>query len=455
MSSDQFKELPSVSEVLLKVSDDNKLHNSYITHIIKSELDVYRSKAKKGQLSLKRDQIQEKIVAEIEKLSTPSLKSVINGTGIVLHTGLGRAPVHPDMARRVADRMSGYLNLELDLETGKRGDRQNHLNRFLSSLAGSESGLMVNNNAAAVLLSLNTFAEGKEVIVSRGQQVEIGGSFRIPDVIRKSHCILKEVGTTNRTHLIDYELAITPNTALILWVHTSNYVVKGFTEDVSLSELVLLGKRKKIPVMADLGSGAMVDLAHKGIPREPLVSEIVNTGTDVVTFSGDKLMGGPQAGIIVGKSKWIKRIKANPIHRAVRCDKWSIALMEEALRTFENEGPSKDNLSLTLLATARSVLRRRADKILSFIPKQKQTELGISIVETEVEAGSGSLPTQKIESVALLFAPQNQSVSRLSRSFRTGATPVVGYTKGNCFHIDLKAILPGQLKSLAEAINGV
>ncbi len=397
MTQNQLKELPSVSEVLLE-SDQYKSHNNkYITYIIKSELDRFRRSAKKGSLKLKRAQITQNILSKIERLMAPNMQSVINGTGIVLHTGLGRAPMKDSIAKQVARRISGYTNLEFDLPTGTRGQRQDHVNGLLSALTGAQSAMAVNNNAAAVLLALNELGEGKEVIVSRGQQVEIGGSFRIPDVIKKSGCILKEVGSTNRTHLKDYEKAITKNTGMILWVHTSNYVVRGFTKVVTISELVELGKKKRIPVVADLGCGALVDLSYKGVPRDMLVQDVVKSGAGLVTFSGDKLF----------------------------------------------------------MTASRKSLTKRGEIILSHLAKKTVDTLGISLVESDVEAGSGSLPEEKLESMAFQFKPKGMRASKLAALFRNGEHPVVGYIHGNTFYIDLKAVIPGQEKDLAGAISAI
>ena len=455
MNQNQLKELPSVSEVLLECKSTKSLNNKYIAYIIKSELESYRRSAKKGTLKLKRAQITQNILWEIERSTAPNMQSVINGTGIVLHTGLGRAPMKETIAKRVAKRVSGYTNLEFDLPTGTRGKRQDHVNGLLSALTGAQSAMAVNNNAAAVLLALNELGEGKEVIVSRGQQVEIGGSFRIPDVIKKSGCILKEVGSTNRTHLKDYEKAITKKTGMILWVHTSNYVVRGFTHDVSLSDLVLLGKKKRVPVVADLGSGALVDISEKGVPKDMLVQDVVKSGVGLVTFSGDKLLGGPQAGLIVGKKALVNKLKKNPIARAVRCDKWSLAFLEESLRSFGDDGPSKDNLTISLMTASRKSLTKRGETILSHLPKKTVVTLGITLLESEVEAGSGSLPEENLESMAFRFKPKGISASKLATQFRMGDTPVVGYIHGHTFYIDLKAIIPGQEKDLAGAISAI
>ena len=455
MAQNQLKELPSVSEVLLECKSYKSLNSKYMAYIIKSNLESYRRAAKKGSLKPKRAQITQNILSEVERLTAPSLKSVINGTGIVLHTGLGRAPMKESTAKNAAKRVAGYTNIEFDLPTGTRGQRQDHVNGLLSALTGAQSSMAVNNNAAAVLLALNELGEGKEVIISRGQQVEIGGSFRIPDVIKKSGCILKEVGSTNRTHLKDYEKAITKKTGMILWVHTSNYVVRGFTHDVSLSDLVQLGKKKRVPVVADLGSGALLDLSEKGIPKDMLVQDVVKSGVGLVTFSGDKLLGGPQAGLIVGTKTLVNKLKTNPIARAVRCDKWSLAFLEESLRSFGDHGPSKNNLTVSLMMASRKALTKRGEIILSHLPKKAKDKLGISLVESEVEAGSGSLPEEKLDSMAFRFKPNGISASKLATQFRMGDTPVVGYIHGHTFYIDLKAVIPGQEKELVGAISAI
>ena len=455
MSKNQFQNLPSVSEVLLEIKDLNNLDNSIITYFINKEISWFRKQVKLNKLAESRSEITKKIVQKVGQSCQPSMKNIINGTGIVLHTGFGRAPIQKTRLKNVINRLGGYSNLEFNLETGTRGNRLDHVRDHCTAITGSENSLMVNNNAAAVLLALNTLAEGKEVIISRGQEVEIGGSFRIPDIVRKSNCFLKEVGTTNRTHLNDYKKAINTKTGLILWVHTSNYVVKGFTKEVSLHELVELGKKKHIPVMADLGSGALIKLSKRGLPEEIPVQDVVKSGAVVITFSGDKLLGGPQAGIIVGKNRLLKRMELNPIYRTIRCGKFTIALMEETLRTYRSEEVTKDNLTLLLLSTKRVMLKKRGRKIIQSISTKRKSRLGIVLIESTVEAGSGSLPSCEIESMALRFHPKNQKISELAYRFRTGKTPVVGYISGNRFFIDLKTILPNQVSLLIDVINQV
>tara|TARA_B110000467_G_scaffold163744_1_gene190547 strand:+ start:2540 stop:3910 length:1371 start_codon:yes stop_codon:yes gene_type:complete len=452
MTLNLLKQLPSVSQVIFEIDKNIVLNNKYITFIIKLKLEEYRRNAKRGTLKFERKQIIKNIINEISSLAKSSMQPVINGTGIVLHTGLGRAPIKESVAKDVVKRVSGYTNLEFNIKTGKRGQRQDHIDFLLSSLTGAQSAMCVNNNAAAVILTLNELAQGREVIVSRGQQVEIGGSFRIPEVIEKSGCMIKEVGSTNRTHLKDYEQAINKNTGLILWVHTSNYVVKGFTSEVSLSDLVKLGKKKRIPVMADLGCGALVDLSDKDVFIDMFIKDVVKSGVSVITFSGDKLLGGPQAGLIIGKKTYLKRFKQNSFARAFRCDKWIIAFLESLLRSFHDDGPSKDNLAISLMTTSRSSLTKQGEKVLSYIPQKIIKQLTISLVESEVEAGSGSLPEVKLKSMALKFKSNSLSSNTLASQFRNGKNPVVGYINNNTFFIDLKAIIPGQEKTLARAI---
>ena len=450
-----LKDCPSVHQVLLELNGDKLLHIDYIKYIINSELTKIRANIRKGELSKTKGELLSHIASQVLLQSAPQLVNVINGTGIVLHTGFGRAPFRGKQIKDLADRLDGYVNLEFDLESGNRGDRQTLIHEQLSSMCGAEAGMVVNNNAAAVLLALNEMAEGGEVICSRGQMVEIGGSFRIPDIIENSGAILKEVGTTNRTHLKDYEKAISNKTKLILWVHTSNYVVKGFTKEVSLSDLVNFGKKHKISVMADLGSGALLDMNQLGLADENPVKSIVNCGPDIISFSGDKLLGGPQSGLMVGRKKWINACKKNTLYRVLRCDKVTIGLLEETLRSYRSQSFSKNNLSLTMLTTSRKVLKTRGQKILDSLQKKRIKDLGILLMDSEVEAGSGSLPDDKIESASLSFSPKNGKAKDLAKAFRCGSIPVVGYIQKNTFYIDLKSVLPNQIKRLSTAIQEV
>lgn len=455
MKENFYQKIPSISKILSNLDKRVSLHEKYLISLINEEIDKIKEKINDGCSLESKEKILENIVCEVEKKTNYSLKNIINGTGIVLHTGFGRAPFTGKTFRAISNRLDGYVNLEFNLVSGKRGDRQDHLRKHISSICNSESALIVNNNAAAVMLSINEIANNGEVIVSRGQLVEIGGSFRVPEIIEKSGAHLKEVGTTNRTHLKDYINAITKKTKLLLWVHTSNYVVKGFTKSISLADLVKLGKKHKIPVMVDWGSGSFLNMKTLGIADEIPVNLIMKNNPDLMTFSGDKLIGGPQSGIIVGSKKIIKKIQSNTLYRILRSDKITIALLEEVLRSYNVNNFSDKNISLKMLSTKRNVLKKRGQAILSLIDNKKIKSLRINLIESYVEAGSGSLPEDKIESMALSFNPKQTSVEKLSFQLRTCNHGVVGYISKNLFFIDLKAVFQSQLKKIAISINSL
>ena len=455
MKKTNLKDLPSVNKVLIELNDSVSVHDDFLKTLINRAINQYRNKIKNNELSMSSSELLSNITKMVIKDSSRSLVNIINGTGIVLHTGFGRAPFDSKLLKSIAKRLDGYVNLEFDLDSGNRGDRQSHVRDYLSSICGSESSLCVNNNAASVMLSINEMAFGGEVIVSRGQLVEIGGSFRIPDIIKKSGAILKEVGTTNRTHFSDYKKAVSKKTKMILWVHTSNYVVKGFTHSVPLSDLVQLGRSKNIPVMVDWGSGAILDMKSLGLANEMPIRTIMSDKPDILTFSGDKLIGGPQSGIIIGKEKWINAMQKNPLYRVMRSDKITLGLLEEILRSYRSNYFTKDNLSLRMLTTKRSTLENRGKKVIQGLTKKKIKDFNIVLENSKVEAGSGSLPENPIESIALSFSHKNISPNELARKFRSGRIPVVGYIKSNKFIIDLKAILPNQLLKLKTAIKEI
>ena len=431
------------------------IHENYLKILINKELDYFRKKIISEDNTIEKDQIIDTIITKIAIKSSSSIVNIINGTGIVLHTGLGRAPFNGERLKEVADKLDGYINLEFDVSKNKRGDRQSHIDEHLASICGSESSLVVNNNAAAVLLSINALASGSEVICSRGQIVEIGGSFRISEIIEKSGAILKEVGTTNRTHINDYEKAISDKTKLLLWVHTSNYVVKGYTKEVALEEIVKLGKNNNIPVLADLGSGTFLSLDKYGIPTEIPIIDVVRKGPDIILFSGDKMLGGPQSGIILGSKNIIDLIKSNTLYRTMRCDKITIVLLDQIIRSYRIHGFSKLNLTLSLLTSTRGKLKNTAEDIIKKLPSKKIKTLGISIEDSLVEAGSGSLPEKNIESITLKFKSTSFSANKLSLLFREGDIPVIGYIHKNSFFIDLKAVLPSQVSNLIRAIKNI
>jgi L-seryl-tRNA(Ser) seleniumtransferase len=400
--------------------------------------------------------IEQWVAAVKDELTTillPSLRPVINATGVVLHTNLGRAPLAAEVLRHIVATAQGYSNLEFDLTTGERGSRYGHVEGILCRLSGAESALVVNNNAAAVLLSLNTLAEGKEVVVSRGQLVEIGGSFRIPDVMKKSGASLVEVGTTNRTHLRDYEQAVGEKTALLLRVHTSNFRILGFTAEVPLPELVTLGRSKDLPVMEDLGSGCLVDLTPLGLDPEPTVQETIRAGADVVTFSGDKLLGGPQAGIIVGKKRYLDPIKRNPLNRALRIDKLTLAGLESTLRFYlEGEAALQYIPALRMLTGSVAEIERRSKRFFRRLAKEIGPVCRMRIKNESSQVGGGALPIQELPTKVLALAPENISPVDLERRLRNGAPPVIVRIKDNEVLLDLRTVAIEEEKNLIRVL---
>ena len=344
----------------------------------------------------------------------------------------------------------------VDLETGKRGDRNTHIASLLNSLCNSEASLITNNNASAVMLMLNSLCDSKEVIISRGQQVEIGGSFRIPDVIEKSNCKMIEVGTTNKTHLKDYENAINKNTGAILYVHTSNFKVVGFTNEINIKKLSNLANDNGIPLLIDLGSGSIADYQYFGLPMEKMITKYIKYGANLIAFSGDKLLGGPQAGILVGDKNIIENIFSNPIYRAVRCDKFRISIMENILRTYySSKNISEINLAIKLFKRDRETMIKIAKKIINSMHKTKINEYDLNYKESFVEAGSGSLPNEKIQSIALSFKHKNMSSQKLFKTFLNAKISIIGYIKKEIFYIDLKAIPDEQITLLEDILKEV
>ena len=386
----------------------------------------------------------------------PTLKPVINATGIVLHTGLGRAPLSPAARDNVSRIMSGYCSLEIDLESGRRGERSLHVEHLLQKITGAEAARAVNNNAAAVFLALNTLSFAREAIISRGQLVEIGGSFRMPDVMDKSGVIMREVGTTNKTKLADYRSAISEKTGAIVVAHTSNYRVLGFTAEVALAELAQLAHDNGLPLLHDLGAGAVVDLRQYGLPYEPLVQDSLAAGADVVTFSGDKVLGGPQSGILVGKKEWIERIHQNPIMRAVRCGKLTYAALEATLRLFFQQGDlAQAHRALQRLTEPVPLLETRAKSLLSRLDSAAQRQLNAEVTESWAQTGSGALPLEKLPSRAVVCRPENVAVEQLAFSLRHADPPVLGYVREDALYLDMRTVEDEELDNLAAALNGL
>jgi len=443
-----LSELPSVDALLQSVADIELPHNLKKNEA-RTLLDDIRELASQGKAT-QPGKLESNYRKKLLKI-TNSLRKVINGTGVVIHTNLGRAPMSAQMLSSLEALKDGYVNLELDLDHGRRGNRHDHLRPWIQSISSAEDGILVNNNAAAVLLTLNTLADRKEVIISRGQLVEIGGSFRIPEILRKAGSKLVEVGTTNRTHLKDYEEAISPRTKLLLWVHTSNYKISGFTKEVSLQDLVAVGKKHSIPVMADLGSGALVPIDEFGLQREPLVSEVIGTGVDIVTFSVDKLLGGPQGGIIAGRQVLMQKIEKNNLLRALRPDKTQILLTLQALEAFSDgqEGLIRIPVYRDLLIPV-ATLKKRAEMLLEEI---ENANISLSILETESQVGSGASPSEKMPSIGIGIKHSKMKAARISSCLRAHDPAIMGRITDDLFIIDLKAVRESEDASIAAALR--
>ena len=394
--------------------------------------------------------------SRLEKKFAPSLSSAVNATGIVMHSGLGRAVLSEAAREALAAVAVGYSTLALDLESGKRVSRDSHVEGLLRELTGAEAGTVTNNNAAATVLILNTLARGKEVVVSRGQLVEIGGSFRMPDVMTTSGAVLREVGTTNKTHLRDYEAAVTENTGAILRVHHSNYRIVGFAEEPGIEELAALGRSRGVPVVDDLGSGALVDLTPYGLAAEPMVRTSVQSGADIVCFSGDKLIGGPQCGIIVGKAAWIQKIKKNPLARAFRCGKLSVAALEATLKLFlAPEKLAERHPIYRMLALTPDELDRRAKKLASALRKALPAGVMIAVEDGESQVGSGAVPVETLPSKVLAVQAPGISAEDLARRLRLLTPPIFARIHKDTVLFDFRTIQPGEDAVVERALIGL
>jgi L-seryl-tRNA(Ser) seleniumtransferase len=391
------------------------------------------------------DSIVSMVRDAIESAMDFNLKHVVNATGVVIHTNLGRSLLPEKAAEHLTCIAGKYSNLEFDLSKGVRGSRYSAVEGILCELTGAEAAMVVNNNAGAVFLALDTLARGREVIVSRGQLVEIGGSFRIPDVMARSGACLVEVGTTNRTHLADYEKAITEETALLLKVHTSNYSVVGFTAEVPLTALAVLGKRFDVPVMEDLGSGSFVDFSKYGLAKEPTVQEAIKAGVDVVTFSGDKMLGGPQAGIILGKKVFIEKIKKNPMNRALRIDKMTLAALEATLHIYRDEQDAISSIpTLRMLTLPKQVITRRAKRLKKRLGNWEESHLNILLLDGSSRVGGGALPLQDLPTTLVGIEIDKVSASALEQFMRGFDPPIVGRIEDDRFLIDLRTVQKGE-----------
>lgn len=431
----------------------------YVNDIVRRMLDGVRHRILNAApeelsgISIDAEKIAQQAVEVVERSLEPSVKPAINAAGVILHTALGRAALPEAAQKAVAAAIRGYCTLAINEETGKRGDRHLHLEQLIAYVTGTEAGIMVNNNASGTMLILNTLAQGREVIVSRGQLIEIGGAFRIPDVMTRSGCTLVEVGTTNRTHLHDYEDAINENTAAILRVHTSNYRIIGFTGDVPLPELAALGHRYNLPVIDDLGSGALVDLSQWGLPREPTVHDSVRAGMDVICFSGDKMLGGPQGGYLVGKRDIIERVKKNPLTRALRGDKMQYAAAEATWKLFlEPEKLTQTHPVLRMITEPATAIRRRTSRLKRKLTPYLDGRAELSIEKGSTEMGSGSLPGESLPTYVLKMTPIKRTPDCIAEWLRKGRPPVFTRIAEDALIFDLRTVFKWEENQLVERI---
>ncbi|PMP62736.1 MAG: L-seryl-tRNA(Sec) selenium transferase [Caldimicrobium thiodismutans] len=448
--------IPSVHELKEKLA---KLYPnypfSYFTEPARKVSQALKEKFLKGELKeLSEEALIDLLKKVFEEYERYTLRRVINATGVIVHTNLGRAPLPSEAIEHLIEIARYYSNLEYNLLEGKRGSRYSHVEELLKELTGAEAALVVNNNASAVLITLNTLANGREVIVSRGELVEIGGSFRIPEVMKWAGCILKEVGTTNKTYLFDYENAITENTALLLKVHKSNYAIVGFTKEVSTEELVALGKKRGIPVMEDLGSGCLVDFSKYGLMKEPTVQEVLKAGVDVVTFSGDKLLGGPQAGIILGKKEIIEKIRKNPLNRAIRIDKLTLAALEATLKLYRDENLAIEKIPvLKMILTKKETLKRKANRLFKAIKELNLPKAKVYLIPTVAKTGGGALPLLNIPSYGVALEIDGFSPQELQKKLRNNEPPIIAITEEKAIVFEVRTLFDEDIPIIEEALQ--
>jgi L-seryl-tRNA(Ser) seleniumtransferase len=459
--SSKMREIPSVDELLGRprlLALAEKAGRALVTQSARTALANLRARMKDeaagaGQ-AIELKHIEALIVADVEALLAPSLRRVINATGVILHTNLGRAPLSAEAAAHILQAATSYSNLEYDLETGERGKRDVHTSRMLANLVGAESAIVVNNNAAAVFLVLNTLSKGAETVVSRGELIEIGDGFRIPDIMAESGAVLHEVGTTNRTRIRDYERAINERTRLLLRVHPSNFRISGFTERPSLEDLVALGRRSQIPVFEDLGSGCLADLSAHGI-SEPVVAASCSAGASIVSFSGDKLLGGPQAGIIAGKKEIVERIRRNPLFRALRVDKLTIATLEVTLRAYLR-GALDEIPALRMIRLSAEHIRNRAEKFIAQLQSlvSNTNDATFRLTSGFSVIGGGSTPDQQLPTTLIAVAGARRSASELEERLRkpANATAVIARIEDDRLILDLRTVSPAEDSELASAL---
>ncbi|MGQ0548266.1 MAG: L-seryl-tRNA(Sec) selenium transferase [Armatimonadota bacterium] len=452
----RLRALPSVERVVVALEAQGLLAGfprRAATLCARQVLEDARRRLREGGPEAPPETIVRETAALLQRRFETSLRRVVNATGVLLHTNLGRAPLSGAAQAAVADAAAGYSALEIDLREGGRGSRHAHIEGVLTAATGAEAGFAVNNNAAAVTLALAALAGGREAVVGRGELVEIGGGFRMPDVMHQSGARLIEVGTSNRTYLSDFEAAIGPACGVLLKVHRSNFTVRGFVHEVSLEELVALGQRRGVPVVYDLGSGCLVDLAAVGLPREPTAQEALATGADLVLFSGDKLLGGPQAGLLAGRRTAVDRCRAHPLARALRLDKLDVAALAATLRAYiEPARAWREIPVLVLLAQSPAQRRRRAGRLAATLRNHYGPAASVAVVATEGQVGGGALPEATIPSYAAAVRPQAARPEEWAARLRTAAPAVVAVVRDGAVLFDVLAMLPGDDKRVLVAI---
>ena len=453
-----LRELPSVEKLTKQLADTCTLPRPLVTHFIQRELNQHRQNILSGN-TITREEIESQVTHQLLAFAASRLQPVINATGVVIHTNLGRSPLGTQAAQTLTKIATGYCNLEFNLSEGNRGKRAGYLESALATVLGADAATAVNNCAAALVLTLRYLCEGEknEVIVSRSELVEIGGGFRIPEILETSGAKLVEVGATNKTNLDDYAKAITPNTAMILKVHRSNFYLGGFTEEPEVTELSELAHKHDLPLVEDIGSGAMMatdELAP--IDHEPTPQEALRNGIDLVCFSGDKLLGGPQSGIIAGRQDLVAGIKKEPFFRAVRCDKLILTVLQECLHTYLNTPSHQTNAdvpTLNFIAASTESLRQRAEALINSLEPAIQSICSIS--ETTARTGGGTMPKSEIPSIAVSIQPQNISLNKLSHKLRTGIPAIVGVVENEMLHLDLRAVFPQQDEGIKKALSNL
>ena len=453
MNNQLLRQIPKVDD-LLKMPVLGALLEQMpaqtVTRAVRQTLDELRQDVLEGKIEElpQREALCNKIEVLARKTDAPSLRRVINGTGIILHTNLGRACLSEKAAQAACSVAGSYSTLEFNLATGGRGLRYTHVEELLCRLTGAESALVVNNNAAAVLLVLSALTQGGEVVVSRGELVEIGGSFRVPDIMEACGAVLKEVGTTNKTHLRDYDKAICDKTKALMKVHTSNYRIVGFSETPALADLVQLGHERDMLVIEDLGSGCLVDLNQFGIHDEPTVLDSLRAGVDVVSISGDKLLGGPQAGIILGKKKYMDVLKKHPLTRAMRVDKMTLAALEVTLRSYEAGHATKEIPTIAMLAVSQEELKEKAEALCAGL---HAAGCAAQVVATEGQVGGGSVPTQMLKSFAVALEPKTVSVDAMEEKLRLGEPAIIGRIHHDRYLLDVRTLKESDFEEIIHA----